>query len=280
MKVLGRSFAILITCVTTAACTHPAPSDGRPSGLAVTQPTSASPGDTWTYVALGDSWPEGAHCGGCRTFAGRYVDGLRAQTGRTIVFDDLTGEKQPFFDTDGGGSASLLKALRRDPTFRSQVAQADIVLIATGPNDGSRFVPWPWRQRTCGGRDGMACIQALGRFWLRNFDAILNEIERLRGGRPTAIRLVNAANPFLNNPEMDKRLPKRFPSGPGAAMFEELKDAVCGAARSHEAVCIDVRPIINGPPGAHRYPQEDSARAMQGVADALLATGLLELGQR
>jgi hypothetical protein len=41
------------------------------------RPTSSHP---LTVVALGDSWREGARCGGCRTYAGLYADGLEAET--------------------------------------------------------------------------------------------------------------------------------------------------------------------------------------------------------
>ena len=47
------------------------------------------------YVALGDSWPEGAHCGGCRTFVDLWADALGETTGREIVLTDLTGSQEP-----------------------------------------------------------------------------------------------------------------------------------------------------------------------------------------
>jgi hypothetical protein len=62
----------------------------------------------------------------------------------------------------------------------------------------------------------------------------------------------------------------------GAKMFEALNAAECEAARTHQAVCVDVRPILNGPT-LNQPVDENSPESMQAVADGLLATGLEEL---
>jgi hypothetical protein len=227
-----------------------------------------------TFVAMGDSWPEGAHCGYCKTFAGRYADGLKTLTGRRVHFVDLTGDGQPFFQTDGGGTASLLRALREESAFADQVGSGDVIMIATGPNEGDRAFG-PYAEGHCG--EGFACVQRLERFWLRNFDAILDEIDRLRGDQPTAIRLVSAANFFLSDPSATKGLPADAIAF-GTAYFEALNTAECNAARTHDAICVDVRPVLNGPT-LDQPADENSPESMQAVADALLATGLPELAR-
>jgi hypothetical protein len=118
-------------------------------------------------------------------------------------------------------------------------------------------------------------VKRLGEFHLRNFDAILNEIDRLQGDRPTAIRLVTAANFFLSDPSATKGLPPDAMEF-GAKWFEALNTAECDAARTHDAICVDVRPILNGPT-LDQPVDENSPASMQAVADALLATGLPEL---
>jgi hypothetical protein len=233
--------------------------------------TSTAP-EPMTFVALGDSWPEGAHCGYCKTFTGRYADGLETLSGRPVHFVDLTGDAQPFFQTDGGGTASLLRALREDSSFADQVASGDVIMIATGPNEGDRAFG-PYAEGHCG--QGFACVKRLERFWLRNFNAILDDIDRLRGDRPTAIRLVSAANFFLSDPTATVGLPPDAMAF-GAAYFEALNTAECDAARTHDAICVDVRPILNGPT-LDQPVDENSPASMQAVADALLATGLPEL---
>jgi hypothetical protein len=268
----GLAGLCLTMMVLAAGCSGGTPSSSSSQAPASSRTSAAS---RLTYVALGDSWPEGAHCGGCRTFAGLYADGLHARTGRHIDFHDLTGQAQPYFETAGGGSASLLKALRSDAATRDIVATADIILIATGPNEiGVAYEPS--KAGTCGGADHMNCFRKLGSMWRRNFDAIASEIELLRDGKPTAIRLVDAANSFLSDPSLMQGLPKSYAMTEGALIFKILNDALCHAAALHHAVCVDVRPILNGP-HLNRSVDENSAASMRAVADALLATGLPEL---
>jgi hypothetical protein len=248
----------------------------RSSDVSVSSPagkTSGAP-EPLTFVALGDSWPEGAHCGYCETFAGRYADGLETLAGRPVDFVDLAGDAQPFFQTAGGGTASLLRALREDSSFADQVASGDVIMIATGPNELIRAFR-PYAKGKCD--DGFACVQGLEQFWLQNFNAILKEINRLRGNRPTAIRLVSAANFFVSDPSATKGLPSDAMEF-GAKSFEALNTAECDAARTHDAICVDVRPVLNGPT-LDQPVDENSPASMQAVADALLATGLSELGR-
>jgi hypothetical protein len=223
-----------------------------------------------TYVALGDSWVEGAHCGGCRTFAGLYADGLEMLTGEPVEFIDLTGERT----TD---STALLESLRTDDEIRAAVADADVVLIATGPNEGS-ITTEPLAAGTCGGPDNLDCIRELGERWATKFDASLDEIERLREGKATAIRLVNAANIFTSVPSIatELGLEEDFASTAFALNFELLTQAVCDAAQAHGAQCVDVRPILNGP-NLDQPTDENSPENMQAIADALVEIGLQEL---
>ena len=106
--------------------------------------------------------------------------------------------------------------------------------------------------------------------WKRDFDAILDEIETLRDGRPTAIRLANAANAFAD-PSFSPETLRGF-----EAYFEALTVALCDNAEAHEAICVDVRPLLNGPD--FEQPVNDSSQeSMDAVAELLLQTGAPEL---
>lgn len=228
---------------------------------------STEVGNTLSYVAFGDSWPEGAHCDGCTPFPELWLEALEEQTGEEIEFTDFTGDSERS-TTDSKASASLLGSLQTNEETRTAVADADVILISTGPNeigDAAEAV----KAGTCGGADGFDCIRALGETWSSNFDQILTEIETLREGNPTAIRLVNAANPFVLYPEDNEGMPADFATTGGALIFDLLAGAMCDAAAAHEAVCIDARPLIQ--------VSEDSQESMQAVADALAATELSEL---
>ena len=233
----------------------PEPSEGENAGL--------------VYVSLGDSWPEGAHCEGCRTFPQLHVEALEQMLGRPITLKDLAGQAQPYFDSLGGGAASLLEAIEADEAFRDEVATGDIIVIATGPNEIEQAFE-PIQDGTCGGKDDMACVDELGRMWDRDFDAILDEIETLRDGRPTAIRLVNAANGFID-PSFSHEAARGV-----AAIFEALTRVLCDNAEAHGAVCVDVRPVLNGP-DLDQPVNDSSQESMDAVAELLVETGLPEL---
>jgi hypothetical protein len=244
-------------------------------------PTSASGATptvhaaTWNYVALGDSWPEGAHCGGCLTFVDLWADALTESTGREIVLTDLTGSQEPGLPPGTGEtSTSLLASLRFNAQMREAIRSADIILISSGSNEIG-LPDDPPAGGDCSGEALFDCIDALGRMWSVNHDAVLDEIELLREGKHTVIRFVNDANLFLADPGL---------AGAGSEedianmdlVFQALTGAMCGAAAAHGAACVDVRPIINGPtmdePG-----DENADSTMQGITDALMATGLPEL---
>ena len=227
-----------------------------------------------TYVAFGDSWPEGAHCG-CRTFAGLWADGLPALTGRPIEFIDLTGQKEPGVP-EAETSRSLVTSLELIEETRDAVREADIVLIATGPNDMDLiFDKLPGH--ACGGSDDSDCIRNLGKVWATNFDAILTAIDDLRGGKPTVIRLVDASNAFLFDPSMRAGFEPDFATTRGALIYKLLNDAMCDAADQHHALCVDIRALLTGP-NLDQAADENSAASMEAIAKALLDSGVAELG--
>ena len=267
------SSAILFLALVLAGCSNAGPSTSSSAAETEAEDTSeasASSEPGLSYVALGDSWVEGAHCGGCRTFAGLYADGLEELTGDPVDFIDLTGDRT----TD---STALLDSLRTDDEIRSAIAEAGVVLIATGPNEGSATTE-PLANGTCGGADNLDCVRALGERWTANFDASLDEIDRLRDGRATAVRLVNAANILTSVPSIaaELGLDEDFAATAFALNFELLTEAVCETAEAHEAQCVDVRPILNGP-DLDEPTDENSPENMQAIADALIETGLPEL---
>lgn len=223
-----------------------------------------------TYVVLGDSWPEGAHCAGCRTFPQTHAEALADRLGKPVTVHNLAGQAQPYFDTPGGGgSRGLVRALRTNEAFRKEVAAGDIIVISTGPNDGGDIFE-VIQGGKCGGADDTACVDALSRKWHRDFDAILSEVEELRAGHPTVIRLVSAANAF-NDPSFSPATLRGF-----KAYFQALSDAMCDNASKHDSVCVDVRPVLNGPD--FEQPVNDSTQeAMDAVAELLVQTGVPEL---
>jgi hypothetical protein len=266
---LTRGKARWAALVAIAVAMAPAPAVGQSD-----EPSGPPP---LRYVALGDSWPEGAHCGGCETFVGRWADALRETRGQDIVLTDLTGSQEPGLSPGTGEtSTSLLASLRFNAAMREAIRSADIILISSGSNELDLFGSPP-AGGDCAGDAMPDCIRAVGRLWHVNDEAILDEIGLLRAGKPTAIRFVNDANLFLADPGLAGASKQDIASAD--QIFQLLTDAMCDAAAAHGAACIDVRPIINGP-SMDQPGDEEADSTMQGITDALMATGLPELERR
>ena len=280
--IAGIAGIAIAACGGPSASFNPATSSSTasPAAFASEMPpatgtaTPAPSTNALRYVAFGDSWPAGEHCNGCRHFPELWADGLETLSGRPVQLTNYTGERE-HTPADGKDSTTLLQAVRDDATTRAAIADADVILIATGANEYG-VADAAIRAGTCGGPDDADCIRALGERWRTNFDAILDEIVALRAGQPTVIRLVNGANPFVSYPEMVEGMPEGFATGNGALIVQLLTDAVCDAAEAHDAVCVDVRPLLNGP-SMLEPAQEESPEAIRAVADALIATGIDEL---
>jgi GDSL-like Lipase/Acylhydrolase family len=247
-------------------------SSAEPDVESAADTSAASSGEAegLTYLALGDSWIQGAHCNGCRTFPQTHAEALSELLGKPVTFQNLAGDNQPYFETPGGGgSTGLRKALQMDEVFRERVAGGDIIVISTGPNDLGR-IGKAIENGTCGGADDTACVAELDRRWHRDFDAILSEIEELRAGQPTAIRLVSVPNEF-NDPSFSPATLRGF-----EASFEALAQAMCDNAKKHDVVCIDTRPVLNGP-DFEQPVAVDAQESMDAVAELLAQTGIPEL---
>ena len=261
---------VLVLLVVLSACSGPSDGGGGTAGAPVDGSTPPTAEPALTVLAFGDSWPYGAHCNGCVPFPELYVEGLEDELGGEVEFVDLV--------TNGGTSASLLESLRGDESYRDAVTQSDVIVISTGAND-MEPAGQSWKAGTCGGPDGLDCFRALGEEWQANFDQMLEEIDELRAGEPTAVRLVTNSNEFLSDPGLIDYFGADFGLSGGATITALHHDALCAAAAEHGDVCVDLRPVLNGV--SLDQPRDVNAQeSMQAVADALVASGLAELDAR
>ncbi|MDF2969044.1 MAG: hypothetical protein K0Q93_2822 [Nocardioidaceae bacterium] len=172
--------------------------------------------------------------------------------------------------TSGGTSASLRQSMTFDPAYSDALIRADVVMISTGANDGEP-AGQAWKAGKCGGADGY-CFRALADQWRTNFDAMLDEVDQFRGGKSTAVRLVTNANEFLSDPGLIEYFGPDFGLSEGAAITAFHHDALCAVAAEHDGLCVDLRPVLNGP-NLNQPCDVNTQEAMQAVADALVATG-------
>ena len=190
-----------------------------------------------------------------------------ATTDHRIDFINLT--------TNGGTSQSLLKSIQTSQKTREAIMSADIIVIATGGND---FAPAFNLSvaGNCGGADQLDCFRDVAEGYRISFDKILTEIEGLRNGQPTAIRLVANSNEFLADPLLIEPLGADFGKTSGVAITQMNRDVLCEIAAKHNIQCIDLGLVLNGP-DLLRPQDVNTQEAMQAVADAILASGLDEL---
>ena len=256
-----------VSATKVSIATEPTPPTTELSPMNTPVPTATPSGPSWTYVAFGDSWPYGAHCNGCRPFPVLYADGLATTTDHRIDFVNLT--------TNGGTPQSLLKSIQTSEQMRDAVKSADIIVISTGANDLEDAFGL-FAAGSCGGADHFDCFRKVGEVWRTSFDGILTEINTLRAGKPTAIRLATNSNEALSDPGLIEIFGLKDSSGGGAFITDLHHEILCEVAAKHEAKCVDLRPVLNGP--NFDEPQDvNTQEAMQAVADALLASGLDEL---
>lgn len=263
----GGLLATLLACV-VGGCSAPQQDDNATRPASATA-SAAAPG--WSYVALGDSWAYGGHCGGCKTFVGRYADRLNAKSGHAVVLTNLTH--------NGGTSADMRKEVAEDPSVRQKLAGADIVVIEVGVNDLDQTGTLDKvAAGTCGGSDGYDCLREQARLWNESFEAIADTIDELRGDRPTAVRYVTSQNVFISDPTIapEYGIPDDFGAKGGRFLTDALTAANCKTAQRHHAVCVDVARMFNGPNGDQPRDENTSA-SMDDVTQALVDTGLAEL---
>jgi hypothetical protein len=203
--------------------------------------------------------------GECRPFPVLWAESLETQTGRQIEVSDFTGTQEGGSRSEGKGSATLLEKVRESEPMRDAARNADIVLIATGQNEANPGSPTfdALQAGNCGPE--FQCVHQLGQMWSENFNAMLAEIDELRDGKPTAVRLVTAAALIDSPPPPSEVLPSAL-----WLQSELLAAAICDAAAAHDAICVDVRPLFTA-------AEENKPASMQATADALVATGLPEL---
>ena len=224
------------------------------------------------FVEFGDSWIAGEHCG-CTTFAGLWAADVEKHTGRPVTVIDHTGARERS-STHEKTTGSLLSTLRNDHETIEEVRNADIVLISDGGNDlpliGDELI-----DGSCV-KANYACVGQLAALWHRNFDAIVGRIVQLRGGKPTAIRLVNGGNPFFADQDLDALVPYLVASKGGALIAAAAVKAICDAAKKYQAICLDARALLTGPQFDQHY-DENAPHTFRVLADALDAKGLPEL---
>lgn len=219
---------------------HPAPA---PSLSASSSPADNS---ALSLVVFGDSWGYGAHCHGCTPWPELLPADYKSSLGVDVTLTDLS--------ENGGNSALLVDELKNRPAYRDAIASADIVAFNQGINDLDKTID----------------PAALTDMWTTNLEAMLDVVDELRNGQPTAVRMVGISNEYIDNAGL-QGLAKS-----GHVIFEAFNNVSCSVAADHGGQCVDLRPILNGPDG-EQPANVNTQESMNAVSAAIAATGLAEL---
>jgi lysophospholipase L1-like esterase len=261
----------------------PAAATSTPAAPSATVAQSAPPtpaptpteitGPHLTLVGLGDSVPGGLKCTDpCRSYVLTAGDLAATALGQPVATINLA-------TNDGLQSDTLLHRVTTDDAYRTAIASADIVTLQVGWND--------W-QGPCNFDNHESCLEAGQKRVEPNVDGILEEIQALRAGKPTAVRVVTYYNGYLGN----RYAPAiwSMPASPeNVALFDKdfrealiaFNEMLCGLAEQHDAVCVDVGPAFNGKdldqPAAEGLINSDGIHGLAAGHD-LIAKLLTEAG--
>ena len=271
---------LLVGCATSSpASAPPSPGPTVEASTATTAPTASAtirptpmptpaptiPAADIVYLALGDSNVYGspAECGTpCVTYPHLLADRIVADTGKSVAL--LDGSQHNRLT-----APVLLGEIRKDawqPLVdypvrtggvkpRAAIAAADLITITLAANQ----MPWYQDPDSCGMVYDDACIASVEVPYIADLDAILAEIETLRAGKPTAVRITTFYNDLLKGPGYD---PAWFEDK--ATIAQATKTArtfldrwnadVCATAEKRGAVCVDLYRAVNGPKGDRPLP--------------------------
>ncbi len=265
---------LIIGILTGVLSIAPTSVSARPLG-ATSAPHSQAAPSVWHVVALGDSDTTGSGDPTGLGWVGRYAHLLRQKRGLTVRVTNLAQE--------GKTSDVLLGEVQSDPTTRSAIKAAQIVLLGIGGADlnagDARLQAGKCKAEAC----YAPVLQAFG----RHFVATVRQLRSLRSPRQAVLRAITIPNAAPGAQDVVPSFLRHHAVRVGVYQSRSLRRAICGSMNRHAGRCIDVFRAFNGPSGTENaykkglmnkvdccYP---SARGQQLIAQLLFNTGLAPL---
>lgn len=270
----------LASSVASAAAT-PSSATSTPAASPSAAPSPTVGPDAWLLVAIGDSIPFNSpnDCPGCVGFVDRYAAAIRAKTGHEVVVQNLS--KHNGLQVDG-----LLTDLASDPSRKTALSDADIIIVGIAHND----VPMNRNDDPCDGPNGdnpdwskytKACIAKAAAIFKPKYESVFQQISEMRAGKPTILRAINRYNDWIGWPGGSLS-----PEGVTATklVVDAWSDTICTAAKANGFVCADIYTAFNGPDGltasgdlvASDYTHP-SDKGNEVIADTLIKLGYAPL---
>ncbi len=261
------SALLTLTAIFMFSCSS-SPSSGSP-GSASTSPsaTESTSDPAVRLVVLGDSIASGETCTGCTTYPEQLATAMGDSLGVEVETRNLA--------VPGAEVADLLELVRTDSTVQRALAEANAILVTIGINDlafgrlddpcdvAPDFPRVRWSSVT------HSCVEEATAEYQRDLNAVLDEIDDLRAGEPTMLRVTTVYNsvigdlvdPTWNSPAAVK---------PSTFAVDRMAEAQCEVAEAHDGLCADTFHALNGEDGS------ESAQPFLNPADA---THLAQAGE-
>lgn len=256
-----RTLCLVVVALLATACSGGS-SAGDPVRPEVTpatastpasNPTTSSPASPGTQlVVLGDSMASPTACGGCRTFPEQVAAAMARASGSEVEVVDLAwalGNPKP------AQVADILDYVRTDELARDALAGAEAVVVFVAQNDlaynrgddpcgvAPAYPRVRWDELT------HACMDAVLREYEQDLDALLDEVDELRDGRPTVLRIVTAFNSVIGD-LVDPTWNSPAAVEPSTYNVSRMVQVQCRLAVRHGGRCADVFHVLNGPDGS------------------------------
>lgn len=197
----------------------------------------------------------------------RYDSYLQSDLNREVRLTNL--------GQNGWHSNDLLNAIRNDATFRNAVSSANVVTWDIGGNDLLHAIDL-FRQGLCGGEDNQDCMRSAVANFIPNWDAIMQEILKLRDPTRTIIRTMDVYNPFV----AEEMVTGTFPIVKG--YLDQVDAHIASSAAAKGIPMARVYEVFNGPNG-DQDPVAKGYMAIDGIhpndaGHKVIADLLRELG--
>jgi len=264
VKAGWRALAGVAAVLLTAACAGPGSGpDGSVPSRRTESPSSpaAAPPPTVRVVGLGDSVMAGTHCA-CAGLAEEYASALATRDGVHVEVSNL--------GDNGKVTDDLLDDVQEDPTTRSAISSADVVLVTIGAND---LLPEldRWRFRGC----TRSCFARPAARMGRNLTKILAAVDALRNGRRAVVLVTDYWNVFTDG-DVARSDGGKAQVDWSAAVTAAANRQICAAARTAGDTCVDLVSVFK-PRGADPTPllatdgDHPNAAGVRAIVAALLA---------
>lgn len=251
--------ALTVAAILIVACSG-SPSGESPGSVSASpSATESTSGPAMRLVVLGDSIALGETCAGCSTYPEQLATAMGDALNVEVETENLA--------VPGAEVADLLDLVRTDSTVQDSITEADAILVTIGLNDlafgrlddpcnvAPNFPRVRWSSIT------HSCVDEATDEYQRDLNGVLDEIDGLRAGQPTMLRVTTVYNSVIGD-LVDPTWNSPAAIEPSMYAVQRMAEAQCRVAEAHDGLCADTYHALNGEDGS------ESAQPFLNPADA------------